>query len=99
VFTRIGVMAKSDRSNEVPPPRRVGVREFRGNLTGILRQVRQGSSFLITSHDQVLAEVRPPPRAERPRRRPGALRGRIWMAPDFDTLPSDILAAIEGREE
>jgi antitoxin (DNA-binding transcriptional repressor) of toxin-antitoxin stability system len=82
-----------------PQPERVGVREFRGNLTGYLRRVRLGGSFLITSHDQVLAELRPPPAAERPRRRPGALRGRIRMASDFDTLPPDVLAEMEGAEE
>lgn len=79
-------------------PHRVGVREFRGNLTGFLRQARQGSSFLVMSHDQVLAEVGPPPKAELPRRRPGALRGKIRIAPDFDGLPADVLAAMEGEE-
>ena len=79
-------------------PQRVGVREFRGNLTGYLRQARQGMSFLVTAHGQVLAELRPPPDAERPRRRPGALRGKIRMAPDFDTLPPDLLAAMEGED-
>jgi hypothetical protein len=62
-----------------------------------LRQAREGRSFLVTSWDQVLAEVGPPP-AVRPRRRPGAQRGKIWMAPDFDVLPSDVLAAMEGEE-
>lgn len=80
-------------------PERVGVRELRGNLTEYLRRVRLGGSFLITSRDQVLAELRPPPPADRPRRRPGALRGRIRMAPDFDSLPPEVLAAMEGREE
>ena len=80
-------------------PQRVGVREFRGNLTGFLRQARQGRSFLVMSRDQVLAEVGPPPPDVRPRRRPGALRGKIRIAPDFDTLPSDVLAAMEGEEE
>lgn len=75
--------------------RRVGVREFRANLTGFLRQACQGQSFLVMSHDQVLAEVGPPPQTERPRRRPGALRGKIRMAPDFDVLPPDVLAAME----
>ncbi len=59
---------------------------------------RHGTKFLITSRDQVLAEVRPPPEAERPCRRPGALRGKIRMAPDFDALPPDMLAAMEGGE-
>jgi len=80
-------------------PRQVGVRELRENLTGYLRQVRQGSAFLVTSHDQVIAEIRPPSPAERPPRRPGALKGRIRMAPDFDTLPEDVLAAMEGERE
>ena len=80
-------------------PQRVGVREFRGNLTGFLRQARQGRSFLVMSRDQVLAEVGPPPPATRPRRRPGALRGKIHIAPDFDALPPDILTAMEGEEE
>jgi len=88
-------MAEPPLDDKAASPRRVGVREFRGDLTGFLRQVRQGSSFLITSHDQVLAEVPPPPSAQRPRRRPGALRGKIKMAPDFDTLPEDVLAAME----
>lgn len=83
---------------EPPEPRRVGVREFRGNLTGFLREVGQGRSFLITAHGQVLAELRPPPPAARPRRCPGALKGRIRMAPDFDALPPDLLAAMEDRE-
>ena len=80
------------------PPQRIGVREFRGNLTGFLRQARQGRSFLVMSHDQVLAEVGPPRQVERPSRRPGALRGKIRMAPDFDDLAADVLAAMEGEE-
>lgn len=90
-------MVEPDEEGQAPRPVRVGVREFRGNLTGVLRQVRQGASFLITSHDRVLAELRPPPDAERPRRRPGALRGKIRMAPDFDTLPPELLGAMEGE--
>jgi antitoxin (DNA-binding transcriptional repressor) of toxin-antitoxin stability system len=87
------VESPQDKSSQ-----RVGVREFRGNLTGFLRQARQGRSFLVMSHDQVLAEVGPPPHAVLPRRRPGALRGKIRIAPDFDALPPDILAAMEADE-
>jgi len=93
-------MGRPEREEKTqrPEPQRVGVRELRGKLTEYLRRVRFGGSFLITSHDQVLAELRPPPIAERSRRRPGALRGRIRMAPDFDALPPDVLAAMEGEE-
>jgi antitoxin (DNA-binding transcriptional repressor) of toxin-antitoxin stability system len=74
---------------------RVGVRELRGNLTRYLREARQGKSILVTSHDAVIAEIRPPATRHRPARQPGALRGQIRMADDFDTLPADTLAAME----
>jgi len=80
------------------PPQRVGVREFRGNLTEFLRQAQQGRTFLVMSRDELLAEVGPPSQLARPRRRPGALRGRIRIAPDFDALPAELLAAMEGEE-
>ncbi|KON62654.1 hypothetical protein KOEU_33040 [Komagataeibacter europaeus] len=47
-------------SDNASSPQKIGVREFRGNLTAYLRQVRQGSTILVTSHDQVVAELRPP---------------------------------------
>ena len=90
-------MAQSEQAKTVEP-RRIGVREFRGNLTGFLRQAKQGASFLITSHDEVVAEIHPPSKSERAWRQPGALEGKIWMAPDFDMLPPEILAAMEGDE-
>ena len=89
-------MLEADRKRV--SPRQIGVREFRGNLTAILREVRQGTSFIVTSRGEVLAEIGPPSAAVRPPRRPGALLGQIEMAEDFDTLPPDILAAIDGGE-
>ncbi|MCK8783623.1 prevent-host-death protein [Roseomonas sp. NAR14] len=89
-------MSEPDQRGKAPP-RRLGVREFRENMAEFLRQARQGSSFLITSHDEVLAELHPPSTPVRPRRRPGALRGRIRLAPDFDALPPDVLAAMEDE--
>jgi prevent-host-death family protein len=75
----------------------VGVRELRGNLSGYLRQARQGTSFLVVSHGEVVAELRPPGPTERAARQPGRLRGQIRMAPDFDTLPPDLLAIMTGE--
>ena len=90
-------MARLDREAKVL--QRVGVRELRENLTGFLRQVRLGGSLLVTSHGRVLAEIPPPSKAEQRCRRPGALRGKIRMAPDFDELPPEVLAAMEGEGE
>ncbi len=82
-------------SDNAASPQKIGVREFRGNLTAYLRQVRQGSTILVTSHDQVVAELRPPASSYRPRRQPGALRGRIRISEDFDETPPDILESME----
>jgi antitoxin (DNA-binding transcriptional repressor) of toxin-antitoxin stability system len=76
---------------------RVGVRELRTNLSGLLRQARHGTSVLVMSRNEVIAEIRPPSGAERPRRIPGMLKGKIRIAQDFDTLPDDVLSAMEGN--
>lgn len=86
----------SGQFSEKDEPQKVGVREFRGNLTAFLRQVRQGRTLLVTSHDQVVAELHPPATRHRPARRPGALRGKIRMGADFDQLPEDVLDAMDG---
>jgi antitoxin (DNA-binding transcriptional repressor) of toxin-antitoxin stability system len=79
-------------------PQRIGVRTFRGNLDAVLRAAQKGASFLVTARGEVLAEIRPPEHAIRTVRRPGALRGRIHMAHDFDTLPQEVLAALEDAK-
>ena len=75
--------------------RRVDVGEFRGNLTSILRQVEEGERFLLTSHHKVVAEIGPPS-TDSAARPPGALRGKIKLAADFDALPAEVLMAMEG---
>ena len=77
------------------PSRQVGVREFRDHLTSLLRDAAAGQTVLIAAHGKVLAELRPPPPAAAPRR-PGALRGQIRMAADFDATSEDILDAMDG---
>lgn len=77
-------------------PRRVGVREFRGNLTSFLKQVEDGQRFFLTSHHKVVAEIGPPSK-DTVVRKPGALRGKIKVADDFDSLPEDVLASMEDE--
>ena len=75
---------------------RIGVREFRGNFTDFMRRAQAGQSFLVTSHDRVVAVIRPPPADQPAPWRPGALRGKIHLTDDFDVLPPDVLAAMHG---
>lgn len=86
-----------DPRHNASPPRRVGVREFRGNLTSFLQQVQEGQRFVLTSHHKVVAEIGPPS-SDVAIRKPGALRGKIKVADDFDTLPTDVLKKMEDGE-
>ncbi|WP_408871967.1 prevent-host-death protein [Gluconacetobacter tumulicola] len=95
MVTRAEGHISEQRSENAQIPQKVGVREFRGNLTAYLRQVRQGATILVTSHDQVMAELRPPAPSYRPRRQPGALRGRIRISDDFDRTPQDVLDSLD----
>ncbi|MEH3145159.1 MAG: prevent-host-death protein [Methylobacterium frigidaeris] len=90
-------MTRADQ--DAAAPRRIDIHEFGGHVSEFLERVRSGASFVITSQAEAVALLQPPRSMVRPPRRPGALRGRIRMSPDFDPLPPDLLAAIEGREE
>jgi hypothetical protein len=48
------------------------------------------------SHHKVVAEIGPPS-VEMAVRKPGALRGKISIPDDFDSLPADVLKAMEDR--
>ena len=63
----------------------VNFRELRKNLSGYLRQTRQGAAFTVTSRGQAVARIVPPGTA--PGRRSelvGLFLGQLRMAPDFD---------------
>jgi prevent-host-death family protein len=80
-----------------PTKTKVGIRNFRSNMGGFLRRARSGEVIVLTSHDKEVAEIHPAaPWAAQSRRKPGALKGRIKIASDFDTLPDDMIEAFEG---
>jgi len=80
-------------------PIRIGVRELRGRLADYLRQAKSGARFLIVSHGEPVAELGAPrdtpAEAKRPRKS-GVLRGKIWMADDWDEWPEGFLDAMEN---
>lgn len=77
-------------------PIKIGVRELRANLSRLLREARRGASFVVMARDEVLAEIGPPSQPSAKRRKLGALKGQIWIAPDFDELPPDIIDSMEN---
>ncbi len=72
------------------------VTEAKANLSALLERVLQGEEVIISRAGKPIAVLVPFSPDRRPRR-PGALKGRIVIAPDFDELPADLADAFGSR--
>ena len=79
-------------------PHLVTISEAKANLSALLRKVEEGQAVVIGRAGTPIAVLVSYRAASSPRV-PGALKGKIRMADDFDELPGDIARAfgIEGE--
>jgi prevent-host-death family protein len=80
----------------------VNVHDAKTNLSVLLARVECGDEVVIARAGKPIARLVPIKRTrkKRPDRRPGQLKGKIWIGPDFDDpLPEDILAAFRGERD
>lgn len=76
----------------------VNIHEAKTHLSRLIERAEQGEEVVIArAHKPVVRLV--PVAASSPPRRPGGWKGRVWIAPDFDELPPDLLRAFEGDED
>jgi len=74
----------------------VNVRELREHLADYLGRVRAGETLVVLSHGEAVARLVPvEPKMPRAGLY-GALKGRIWISPDFDDEDPDAIAAAEA---
>ena len=71
----------------------IGVRDARARFSELLDRASLGETISITRRGEEIARLVPGRAANE--RRPGRMKGRIWIAPDFDTTPAEILESIE----
>jgi prevent-host-death family protein len=77
--------------------RTVRVHEAKTHLSRLLERVEKGETITIARGKHPVARLVP---IVQPPRRPGLLKGKIWIAKDFDEpLPPDVLAALSGERE
>jgi prevent-host-death family protein len=69
----------------------ISVREARSRFAELLERARRGETISITRRGEEIASLGPP--RQRAERQPGRMRGRIWMAPDFDEPLAEIAEA------
>ena len=75
----------------------VNLYQAKTHLSELVERAARGEEVVIAKAGQPKARLVPLARP-RQRRKPGAWKGRVVIAPDFDApLPEEVLAAFEGR--
>jgi antitoxin (DNA-binding transcriptional repressor) of toxin-antitoxin stability system len=76
---------------------RVSVTPAQAELLELARRASQGEEIVLEESGQPLARI---VALEKAPRRPGRLKGKIKLAPDFDDpLPDELLRAFRGESE
>ena len=75
----------------------VNIHEAKTQLSRLLERVRGGERIVIAKSGTPVAMLIPFRESEG-ERRPGAWKGRVRIAKDFDELPGDIAASFRGEE-
>ncbi|MGH6896759.1 MAG: type II toxin-antitoxin system Phd/YefM family antitoxin [Geminicoccaceae bacterium] len=77
--------------------RTVNIHAAKTHLSRLVNEVAAGEEIVIAKAGKPVARLLPfEPRREP--RRPGLMKGKIWIADDFDEpLPEEIMAAFRGE--
>lgn len=74
----------------------INIHEAKTRFSRLVERVSGGEEIIIARAGKPVARLVPLER--RPPRRLGRMKGRIWIAPDFDApLPDDLLDLFEGK--
>ncbi len=77
----------------------VNIHEAKTHLSKLLARVAAGEEIIIAKAGKPIARLVPVTTSPS-KRVPGSARGKIWIAPDFDTpLPEDVIQAFEAEDE
>jgi prevent-host-death family protein len=68
------------------------ISQAKAQLSALIARVQEGEEVIIGKAGKPVAKLVPFEREKRPRK-PGALKGQIVVAPDFDELPEDLREA------
>ncbi len=73
----------------------INVYEAKTNLSKLLDRVADGEELVLGRAGRPVARLVPYTKPRLPRR-PGRLSGRVWIAPDFEKTPPEVIADFEG---
>ena len=75
------------------------IHQAKTQLSSLLERVRKGEEIIIGKAGKPIARLVPYRENLKPRKAGGRMKGKIWMAEDFDELPDKISAAFRGEGE
>jgi prevent-host-death family protein len=73
------------------------ISEAKAELSALVEAVLNGSEVIIAKAGKPVARLIAYHGAAHPRV-PGSMKGEIWMAPDFDSLPDDMAEAFGMKD-
>jgi prevent-host-death family protein len=76
----------------------VNVHEAKTHLSRLLDRAAKGEEIVIAKAGRPVAKLVPYRAAVAPRQ-PGAWKGKVWIAPDFDETSEEIIRLFEGGDE
>lgn len=66
----------------------VGIHEAKTNLSKLLKRVEAGEEIVVARAGQPVAKIVAYTAPKEPRK-PGSMKGKIWIGPDFDEIPEE----------
>ena len=73
----------------------VNMHEAKSQLSRLGERAWKGEDVVIAKAGKPYLRL-VPYKPEKQRRIPGDLKGKIWIAPDFDETPEEVIKAFEG---
>ncbi|HEX5385498.1 MAG TPA: type II toxin-antitoxin system Phd/YefM family antitoxin [Gemmatimonadales bacterium] len=75
----------------------INIYDAKTHLSKLVDRVQEGEEVVIARHGKPVARLIPyAPRREH--RTLGAWSGQIWIAPDFDDTPDEVIRSFEGSD-
>lgn len=75
----------------------VNMHKAKSQLSALAKKAHTGERVVIAKDGKPYLELIPY-QAKPSKRVPGGMKGKIWIAPDFDETPEEIIHAFEGGE-
>jgi antitoxin (DNA-binding transcriptional repressor) of toxin-antitoxin stability system len=80
------------------PPIQINMHEAKSQLSQLGEKAWAGEKVVIAKAGKPYLDLTPHrPGKKSPNRKPGRLKGRIVLTPDFNRTPADVIDAFEGK--